>query len=87
MNYFYIPNRAGLSLSTPKNDYYMKVYISIRVRNSEWYWSKEKMKEHGDYRPDFEMINEGKIEKHIPTVEFDFNFEVKEYQEAEENTF
>lgn len=45
------------------------------------------MKEDGDYRPVFEMINEDKIQKHIPTIEFDFNFEVNEYQEAEENTF
>lgn len=65
----------------------MKVQISIRVRNPEWYWSKEEMKENGDYREEWEMINEGKIYKHMPTMEFDFNFEVKEYQEADEDTF
>jgi hypothetical protein len=54
----------------------MNVVVNFKVRNPEWYWSKEEMAEKEDFRPLFEMINGDKIEKHIPAWQYGFPFEV-----------
>jgi hypothetical protein len=59
----------------------MKVIVTIAVRNPEWYWSKEKMQESGDYRKEWEAINEDKIWKHVPSDTIEIAFEVKDIKE------
>lgn len=54
----------------------MNVVVNFKVRNPEWYWTAEEMKEKRDFRELFEMINGDKIEKHIPAWEYGFPFEV-----------
>jgi len=65
----------------------MKVILTIAVRNPEWYWSKEQLKEAGDYRKEWEAINEDKIYKHVPSEQMQIAFDVKNIQEDRQSSF
>lgn len=65
----------------------MKVIVIIAVRNPEWYWSKEELQESGEYRKEWEMINEGKIYKHLPSEAFEIDFDVVDIRENRNATF
>jgi hypothetical protein len=54
----------------------MKVIVTVGVRNSEWYWSKEDLIEAGDYRKEWEALNEDKVEKFLPSDTFEIGFDV-----------
>lgn len=54
----------------------MRVTVTIAVRNSEWHWSNEELLKAGEYRKEWEMINEGKIFKHLPSETFEVGFDV-----------
>jgi hypothetical protein len=56
----------------------MKVVVTIAVRNPEWYWSKEEMREAGEYRKEWEALNDDKIWKHIPSDTFEIAFDVQD---------
>lgn len=65
----------------------MKIAVSIKVRNPEYYWSKEEIKKsHKEGEMSYEewlMINGDKIQKHIPSVTFEYDYEVIEYNYPE----
>jgi hypothetical protein len=65
----------------------MEVILTVAVRNPEWYWSKEELEEVGDYRKEWEAINEGKISKHVPSEEFEIPFDVTEIKENRKGEF
>ena len=59
----------------------MRVIVTIAVRNPEWYWSKEALQESGEYRKEWEMINESKIYKHLPSEAFEIAIDVMDIKE------
>ncbi len=65
----------------------MNVVVNFKVRNPEWYWSKEEMAEKKDVRPLFERINEDKIEKHIPAWEYGFPFDILKIEDNSNAVF
>jgi len=58
----------------------MKISVNIRVRNPEYYWSKQELDKskrgEGMSREEWLMINDSKVWKHIDFVAFEYNFEV-----------
>jgi hypothetical protein len=65
----------------------MKVILTVAVRNPDWYWSKEQLKEAGDYRKEWEAINGDKIWKHVPSDSFEIPFDVKDIKENRKDEF
>jgi hypothetical protein len=65
----------------------MKVILTVAIRNPEWYWSKEQLKETGDYRKEWEAINEDKIWKCVPSDSFEIPFDVKDIKENRKAEF
>lgn len=65
----------------------MRVVVTIAVRNPEWYWSEEKLQETGEYRKEWEAINEDKVEKHQPSEAFEVGFDVADIKENSNSTF
>lgn len=65
----------------------MQVIVTIAVRNPEWYWSKEELQDAGEYRKEWEVINEGKIYKHLPSEAFEIGFDVMDIKENRNATF
>lgn len=66
----------------------MKIAVSIKVRNPEYYWTEEEVKES---QKEDEMsyeewltINGDKIQKHIPAITFEYNYEVIKYEYPED---
>jgi hypothetical protein len=62
----------------------MKVVLTVAVRNPEWYWSKQELEEVGEYRKEWEALNEDKIEKHLPSWAYEIAFDVKDIKENRE---
>jgi hypothetical protein len=56
----------------------MKVMLTVGQRNPKWFWSKEEMKEFGDSYKEWQIINEGKIDKFNPSWSYQMSFDVKE---------
>jgi hypothetical protein len=65
----------------------MKVIFTIAVRNSDWYWTKEEMENAGNYRKEWEALNEDKIWKYVPSDTFEVPFDVKDVKENREAEF
>lgn len=69
----------------------MKIAVNIKVRNPEWYWTKEQIaesKKKGSMsRAEWEMLNEDKIPKYSAEVDFDFMFDVKSYIDKRDSDF
>jgi hypothetical protein len=65
----------------------MKVILTIAVRNPEWYWTKEELDKTGDYRKEWEALNEDKVWKHVPSDSFEIPFEVKDIKENRKAEF
>ena len=59
----------------------MKVILTIAVRNPDWYWTKEEMDNAGDYRNEWEALNEDIVWKHVPSDTFEIPFDVKDIKE------
>lgn len=59
----------------------MNVVVNFKVRNPEWYWSAEEMKKKKDFRELFEMLNEDKMQKHIPSWCYEFPFDVQKIED------
>ena len=59
----------------------MKVIVTVGVRNSQWYWSTEELKKAGEYRQEWEALDEDKIEKYLPSETFEINFDVVNIKE------
>lgn len=65
----------------------MRVIITIAVRNPDWYWSKEELQEAGEYRKEWEVLNEDKVEKYLPSEAFEIAFDVRDIKENRNGTF
>lgn len=69
----------------------MNVSVSIRVRNPEWYWTKEelaKSKKKGEMsREEWELHMEDKISKHSSTVDFEYAFDVVSHNDNRNTSF
>jgi hypothetical protein len=59
----------------------MQVILTVAVRNPEWYWTKEELKEAGDYRKEWEALNEDKVWKYVPSDAFEISFDVTDIKE------
>jgi hypothetical protein len=68
-----------------------EVTVSIKVRNPDWYWTKEEIAESKEGnsidRESWEMINEDKIPKHSKSYSFGFDFDVESYKVNRNETF
>lgn len=65
----------------------MKVIVTVGVRNPEWYWSTEEIKKAGEYRQEWEALNEDKIEKYIPSETFEIDFDVVNIKEERKREY
>lgn len=65
----------------------MKVILTIAVRNPDWYWTKEEMDNAGDYRNEWEALNEDIVWKHVPSDTFEIPFDVKDIKENRKAEF
>lgn len=65
----------------------MKIAVNIKVRNPEWYWTKEQLEKNKDYRKEWEMINGDKIDKHTNAVDFDFKFDILSYNDNRKTSY
>jgi hypothetical protein len=58
----------------------MTIIVNFNVRNPEWFWSHDKIKEYGDYE-EWKLYNDGKVPKHTPTWGYQVAFDVKDVKE------
>ena len=69
----------------------MKIAVNIKVRNPEWYWTKEQLteskKKDSMSRKEWEMLTEDKIPKHSAEVDFEYNFDVISYKDNRNSKF
>lgn len=65
----------------------MKVIVTVGVRNSQWYWSTEELKKAGEYRQEWEALDEDKIEKYLPSETFEINFDVVNIKEERKRDY
>ncbi|MFL5765788.1 MAG: hypothetical protein ACJ77K_17715 [Bacteroidia bacterium] len=67
----------------------MKVAINIKLRNPDWFWEPERMKDKkGEMtRKEWEMINEDKVSKYRDAVDFEYNFDVINHTVLKETDF
>jgi hypothetical protein len=59
----------------------MTVIVNFNVRNPEWYWSAEEIKEADSYYEEWKALNADKIPKHIPTWAYKIAFDVVDVSE------
>ena len=59
----------------------MTVIINFNVRNPEWYWSAEEIREAGSYYEEWKAMNADKVPKHIPTWGYQIGFDVADVKE------
>ena len=65
----------------------MKVILTVAVRNPDWYWTKAEIENAGDYRKEWEALNEDKVWKHVPSDTFEIPFDVKDIKENRKAEF
>jgi len=59
----------------------MEVHVTISVRNPEWYWSREKIKESEGYYEEWKALNADKMWKMLPSWTLKIDFEVDTFEE------
>lgn len=55
----------------------MKAIANFNVRNLEWYWPEDPLKEAGDYYEEWKELNKDKVDKHNPTRAYKVAFDVR----------
>jgi hypothetical protein len=64
----------------------MTVIVNFNVRNPEWYWPSEQLKEAGPYYEEWKALNADKIPRHIPTWAYRMGFDVVDVNENRKAT-
>lgn len=64
----------------------MTVIVNFNVRNPEWYWSAEKIKESGSYYDEWKAFNADRVPRHIPTWAYQIGFNVENVNENRNTT-
>jgi hypothetical protein len=65
----------------------MTVIINFNVRNPEWYWSAQEIKESGGYYEEWKMLNEDTVPKHVPCWGYKVGFDVNNIQENRNTSY
>lgn len=65
----------------------MKVHVSFNVRNPEWYWTPQQIRESDGLYESWKIINEDKVPKHLPSWTYEVGFDVLDIKENREAIF